>query len=95
MAHVVYILYSAQLDRYYVGDSDDPHRRLEEHRTHFYKGSATAKASDWILLQVIHCLDRAHARRLEGWIKAQKSRSVINRLLDDAGYRDYQVQRFQ
>ncbi|MEX1132592.1 MAG: GIY-YIG nuclease family protein [Flavobacteriales bacterium] len=95
MAHFVYILYSAKLDRYYVGESEDPQRRLLEHLDHKYKGAATGKASDWSIRLIIPCNDRSHARKLELWIKAQKSRIIVERILNDEQYRIYQVQRFQ
>ena len=95
MSHFVYILYSATLDRYYVGESEDPDRRLREHLDHRYKGSATAKATDWEMRMAMSCADRSHARRLEQWIKSQKSRSVVERLLFEEGYRNYQVERFR
>ncbi len=40
------------------------------------------------------CADRNHARRLEGWIKSQKSRGVTNRLVREEDYRNYQIARF-
>jgi putative endonuclease len=93
--HGLYILYSAALDRYYVGESHDPEGRLLEHRNHRFPGAATSKAVDWVLLIVIPCSDRAHARRLERWIKGQKSRNTIQRLLNEPSYRDFQLQRFR
>ena len=91
----VYILYSARLDRYYVGESEDPERRLTEHLDYKYKGAATGKAVDWKLRLAMICADRSHARRLERWIKSQKSRSVVERLLFEEGYRNYQIERFR
>jgi putative endonuclease len=95
MAHFVYILYSAKLDRYYVGESEDPGRRLREHVIHRYVGAATAKAVDWELRIAMPCSDRSHARRLEQWIKSQKSRLVVERILSEESYRTYQVERFR
>ena len=71
MGHAVYILYSEKLDRYYVGESEDPSRRLDEHRSGRYKGSATGKAKDWQLRVAITSDDWLHARRLVRWIKSQ------------------------
>jgi putative endonuclease len=95
MAHYVYILYSARLDRYYVGESEDPQRRLLEHLGHKYKGAATGKATDWEIRLAIACNDRSHARKLELWIKAQKSRVIVERILNEEEYRSFQIQRFQ
>ncbi len=95
MSHWVYVLYSGKLDRYYVGESEDPALRLLQHRRGLFKGSATSKAGDWELVLLMACADRSHARRLEGWIKSQKSRPVIRRLIEEEDYRNYQVERFR
>ncbi len=95
MGHWVYVIYSGKLDRYYVGESEDPVERLRQHRDGLYKGSATSKATDWESMLEMPCADRSHARRLEGWIKSQKSRAVIRRLIEEEDYRNYQVERFR
>ncbi|MGV9013662.1 MAG: GIY-YIG nuclease family protein [Flavobacteriales bacterium] len=93
MAHYLYILHSDKGDRYYVGESVDPFDRSLQHNEHLYTGSATAIANDWILQIAVACVDRAHARRIEKWIKSQKSMTTIKRKIEEDQYRNYQVER--
>ena len=95
MAHFLYIIHSEAAKRYYVGESVDPHIRVQQHNAHAFKGSATTMASDWLLKVVIPCEDRAHARALEKWVKSQKSTAIIKRLINEQQYREYQVARFR
>ncbi|MBK9421931.1 MAG: GIY-YIG nuclease family protein [Flavobacteriales bacterium] len=95
MVHYLYILYSNKVDRYYVGESVDPVDRSIQHNEHLYTGSATSIANDWILQIAVICVDRSHARRLEKWIKSQKSRTTIKRMIEEDQYRNYQVDRFR
>ena len=44
--YYLYILYSEKYDRYYVGQTNDPERRLEEHNSAL-KNSYTAKYRPW------------------------------------------------
>jgi putative endonuclease len=92
--HFVYIIHSPLLDRYYIGESVDADQRVREHNEHTYPEASTRVARDWSLMCTMACADRAHARRLEAWIKSQKSRSVIRRLISEPPYREYQIERF-
>lgn len=75
----VYILYSAQLDRYYVGHTHDLGSRLLKHST--AKGHYTSKASDWILKYTEEYLSRGEAMHREQEIKSKKSREYIEYLI--------------
>lgn len=79
MSYCVYILYSVTLDRFYIGETSNLDIRLK-----FHKDAAshkfTAKAKDWKLFLKIDCLDRKHARLVEGHIKKMKSRIYITNL---------------
>jgi putative endonuclease len=44
----VYNIYSESADKYYIGHTDDPVRRLEEHNTAI-KNSFTSKYRPWVL----------------------------------------------
>jgi len=76
-----YIIYSKQLDRYYVGATkDDLSQRVRRHNTK-HKGY-TGKASDWSLVHAEpwHSLELALQREQE--IKGWKSRKRIERLIN-------------
>ncbi|SHJ81701.1 GIY-YIG nuclease family protein [Pseudozobellia thermophila] len=81
MAFFAYILYSATLDRYYVGSTQDMSVRLEEHLKN-HRGF-TSKAKDWEVKYTESHPTRSEALRREGQIKKWKSRKMIERLIGD------------
>ena len=77
-----YILYSNQLDKFYVGyttiGADD---RLEKHLSdHYGLTRFTHKAKDWILFLEIKCINAEQARKIEKHIKSMKSKTFIYNL---------------
>ncbi|MGV3638026.1 MAG: GIY-YIG nuclease family protein [Flavobacteriales bacterium] len=94
MAHWVYILYSRTADRSYVGETADIELRLEQHRTHHYRGSYTLIAVDWVLCVSLHCRDKRHALAVESYIKKQKRRSFVERLVNEESLRTWLLGRF-
>jgi putative endonuclease len=79
----IYILYSESADKYYVGHSDDPTRRLDEHNS-VIKNSFTAKFRPWILKATYEVSDsRGETRKVENHIKRMKSRITIEKMIGD------------
>ncbi|MEO1012251.1 MAG: GIY-YIG nuclease family protein [Bacteroidota bacterium] len=76
----VYILFSEQLNRYYVGESCDVKDRIEKHNSGYYKNSFTSASNDWKLFFQIICESRVQARKVESHIKKMKSRKYIQDL---------------
>ena len=67
---------------YYVGYSDNPFRRVEEHNKKSFN-TFTSKHRPWQLKAVFKCSEvEADAIRLERFIKRQKSRKLIEQLCD-------------
>ena len=80
--YYIYILYSASSDLYYIGYSNDPVRRLEEHNTRPYN-TFTSKHRPWVLKAYFKCSQsEREAMKIERFIKKQKSRKLIERLCD-------------
>jgi len=78
----IYILYSKDYDKYYVGYSSDPWRRLEEHNTKPFN-TYTSKYRPWIICAVFSCGDKENeAISVERFIKKQKSRKLIQQLMN-------------
>ena len=80
MRFTVYILYSALLDKYYVGYTSGPiaeriKKHLQKHR------GFTAKAKDWILVYSESYPDKSLAMGREKQIKSWKSRLKIELLI--------------
>jgi putative endonuclease len=75
-----YILFSAPINRYYIGETEHLESRLEMHNSGFFKGSFTKRARDWELYLHIGFDTRKEARRMERFIKRQRSRKFIESL---------------
>jgi putative endonuclease len=78
-----YILYSATLNRHYIGIcQSDLQERIVKHNTHAYGDHRyTAKASDWRLLVCIETTTISQARKIELHIKRMKSSVYIQNLI--------------
>ncbi|MEM6781834.1 MAG: GIY-YIG nuclease family protein [Pseudomonadota bacterium] len=82
--YYLYILHSSLSDKYYVGSSSDPRRRLVEHNTSDFL-IFTSKHCPWVLVATFEAgSSRSEAEALERFIKRQKSRKLINRLVDSS-----------
>ncbi|MDA3893855.1 MAG: GIY-YIG nuclease family protein [Salinivirgaceae bacterium] len=75
----IYIIYSEQLNKYYVGYSSDIRQRLNQHNCH-HKGF-TGSASDWRLMYSESYEMELDARKREKQIKSWKSRRKIEELI--------------
>ena len=93
--HTLYIIYSAKINRYYVGESEDFQVRLVQHNSGFFKNASTSLTDDWEEFLSVLCDDRGHARRLETFIKKQKSRVFIESLKSDPEKLASIVKRFR
>jgi putative endonuclease len=76
----VYILYSPNLDRYYIGQTEDLERRFVEHNTHYFEKSSTRTADDWQMYLSVQCNSREQSVRIETHIKKSKSRVYLENL---------------
>jgi putative endonuclease len=75
----VYILYSAKLDRFYVGFTTNLTVRMEFHRNAL-PHNFTAKADDWLVYFSFECKTKGQALKIEKHIKRMKSRNYIKNL---------------
>jgi putative endonuclease len=82
----IYILYSPSADKYYVGQTNDPNRRLFEHNNN-PRNTFTRKFAPWTLKAYFKVNDnRGDAMKLEKYIKKQKSRHFIKKLINIPGF---------
>jgi len=80
--YYIYILFSKASNKYYVGHTDDVQRRLNEHNDSD-RLTYTSKHRPWKLCAVFECSSvRNEALALERFIKRQKSRGLIQRMVD-------------
>ena len=75
----VYILFSEELDRYYIGVTSNLEERIRKHNSK-HKGF-TGKANDWRLVYKENYETKTAALARERQIKSWKSREMIERLI--------------
>jgi len=85
----IYILYSESADRYYVGHTNDPARRLIEHNT-IEEVKFTTKFRPWTMQLAFEVSEsRGEAIKVERFIKRQKSRPFIKKLIESKDNPDF------
>src|SRR5262245_12954489 len=78
----IYILYSESSDKFYVGHSNDPLTRPTQRNSNLFN-TYTSKHRPWVLKANFECgLDEKEAIRIEHFIKQQKSRELVIKLID-------------
>jgi putative endonuclease len=76
----VYILYSAKLNRFYIGFTSDFDTRLEFHKN-AESHKFTTNADDWELFFKIPCENKTQGLAIKKHIKAMKSKIYIENLV--------------
>jgi len=79
MSYSVYILKSLSSNKYYIGSSDNPQRRLLYHNS-FEKGFAS-RFRPWIIVYQKQYETKEQALIVERKIKSWKSRKMIEKLI--------------
>jgi putative endonuclease len=80
--YYIYILHSDTFDKYYIGYSENPWERVIQHNENKIE-KFTGKTKDWKLKVVFECsYNRSQALKIESFIKKQKSRNLIEKLIN-------------
>ena len=81
--YYLYILHSESADKYYVGHSANPWKRLEQHLSNSGE-KYTGSYKDWKLKAVFEVsVIKGDADKIEKFIKRQKSKKLIETILKD------------
>ena len=83
--YFAYTIWSEKLGKLYVGSSEDPHKRLNQHN----KGLSrfTSRGTPWVLRYTESYAENVSARQRERFLKTGAGRIFINRVLSLAsGY---------
>ncbi len=80
MSFFVYILYSHSIDKYYVGKTQHLERRIEFHNSESNR-IWTRRGRPWELRAVINCETAEQSAKTELFIKKQKSRRFIEKII--------------
>ena len=81
MSVVVYILYSDRLDKFYIGFSENIDQRISFHNSE-ENLKWSKSGAPWVIYITIPCDTVSQARKMERYIKQQKSRKCILQLLE-------------
>ncbi|MFA6980529.1 MAG: GIY-YIG nuclease family protein [Ignavibacteriaceae bacterium] len=85
----VYILFSKNLNKYYVGSTSDVEWRLERHNAGWGKYSKTG--IPWEIVLREECSTKTEALKREREIKKKKSRKYIEEIIIKAGGRPDEI----
>ena len=77
--HYVYIIYSKQIDKYYIGYTANLDTRIDKHNKP-HKGF-TGQSQDWRLVYTESFAEKSNALKREKEIKSWTSRSKIGNLI--------------
>ena len=73
-----YILFSKQLNKFYIGSTKFAvSERVEQHLTKFFDNSFTSHADDWEVFFEIQCSAYSQALKIEKHLKRMKSRAYL------------------
>ena len=80
--YYIYIIYSESFDKFYIGSSQDPWKRLDKHNKSKFN-TYTSKYRPWELKAVFEAATtRGNAEKIERYIKKQKSKTLLLKLID-------------
>jgi len=79
--HFLYIIYSKQSNRFYIGETQNVQKRVLMHNQHAFKNAFTTSAKDWQLELSFECESKEEAFCLERFIKRMKSRVFIEKII--------------
>ena len=88
----IYIIHSKSADKYYVGYSENVYRRVEKHNSTPFK-TFTSKYRPWVLKASFEVGgNRGKAMKIEKYIKRQKSKKFIERIVENINDREFMAQ---
>ena len=93
--YCVYILYSAKLNRFYIGTTNDLTRRMEEHNSGINANSFTYRGIPWELYYVIEFLESHQAYAIEAYLKRMKSSSYLKKLKGNPEITRWLIKKFE
>ena len=79
-SYLVYIIYSAKLDRFYIGESYEIKQRLDYHNSMELNTNSTRVGIPWVIYFTIPVENRNQARKIESHIKRMKSKTYFKNL---------------
>ena len=79
MDHYVYIIYNKKYDKFYIGQTYDLNKRVEEHNNRLSKYTAKYEGG-WEIVHYEKYSSRADALKREGFLKKQKNKDFYRKI---------------
>ena len=79
MSFYTYILFSEKLNRYYIGSTQNIHKRLDRHNAGATK--STKAGRPWVIVYSEEYESKSEAIKRENYLKSMKSRKFIKTLI--------------
>jgi len=90
--YYIYILYSEKSDLYYIGQSNDPERRVISHNTS-KRTTYTSKHRPWQLVAKFEVSEkRGKAVKVEKYLKKMKDRNFIEKVIEKQNDKEWLTQ---
>ena len=80
MNHIVYILHSQKLKKFYIGYTSNLLKRLDFHKIADAR-KFTYNSDDWIVVFTINCSSKTQGLSIEKHIKKMKSKIYIQNII--------------
>ena len=81
MPYYTYILFSKKTDRYYIGSTQNIHKRIERHNAGVTK--STKGGRPWNLVYYESFETKTEAIKRENYLKRMKSRIFVEKIIKD------------
>jgi len=78
--YFVYIIYNSECDKYYIGQTNNIIRRLEEHNDKTKNKYTSKYLGEWKMVYEEEFCNRKEAMLREKFLKKQKNKKFYNRL---------------
>jgi len=78
--YCVYILFSKQINKFYIGQTINLDNRIIEHNKGIHDKAFTRRADDWNLYFKIECTSRQQSIKIEKYLKNMKNRMYFKNL---------------
>jgi putative endonuclease len=77
----VYVIYNKTANRYYIGQTEDIERRLNQHNNHTYKSYTSRFPGEWKLIHLESVATRSEALKREKGLKSGNGREFIKTII--------------
>ncbi|MCX6149640.1 MAG: GIY-YIG nuclease family protein [Ignavibacteriales bacterium] len=79
MSFTVYILHSSSVDKYYIGQTNNLERRINDHNSGYSNFTKTGKP--WTVVYSKEFTTRSEAMKFERKLKSSKSKLFIEKII--------------